>query len=127
MLSPSKGLISHKTPLEKIDSNIVGGKGWNLFRLLHFGFPVPRWLVISSRIFDEAVRGWRKSINKILSNINFKNQKSLDHASLQIREMILQLELKRQFFQELLPILEEIFEKGSSLAIRSSVVGEDSS
>jgi pyruvate,water dikinase len=126
MFSISKGLITYKIPLEKIDPCMVGGKGWNLFRLLHFGFPAPPWLVISRHVLDEAVRGWRESIKKILMNINFKNQQSLDHASLQIREIVFQLELIRQVCQELLPTLEEMFGKDSLVSVRSSVVGEDS-
>jgi phosphohistidine swiveling domain-containing protein len=126
IFSFSKGLITYETPFEKIDPYMVGGKGWNLFRLLHFGFPAPPWLVISRHVFDEAVRGWRESIKKILININFKNQQSLDHASLRIREIVLQLEFMRQVCHELLPTLEEMFGKDSLLSVRSSVVGEDS-
>jgi pyruvate,water dikinase len=122
----SKGLISYKTLFEKIDRHEVGEKAWNLFRLLHFGFSVPSWLVVSSHVFDEAVSGWRESIKKILINIHFKNHQSLDRASLQIREIVFHLEPITQFFQELLPTLEEMFGKDSLLSVRSSALGEDS-
>jgi phosphoenolpyruvate synthase/pyruvate phosphate dikinase len=122
----SKDLISYKTPFEKIDRYEVGEKAWNLFRLLHFGFSVPSWLVVSCGVFNEVIKGRRGSIKNTLSHIDFKNQRSLDHASVQIREFVFQLELAKQFIQELLYTIEELFGKDILLSVRSSVLGEDS-
>jgi phosphoenolpyruvate synthase/pyruvate phosphate dikinase len=122
----SKSLISYKTPFEKIDPHEVGEKAWNLFRLLHFGFSVPSWLVVSCGVFNEVIKGRREPIKYILSHIDFKSQKSLDHASAKIRELVFRLELAKQFTQELLYSVEEQFGKDALLSVRSSVLGEDS-
>jgi pyruvate,water dikinase len=127
MLSLSKSLISYKTPLHKIDGREVGGKGWNLFRLLHFGFPVPGWCAVSTSIFNDLVGVLRESIKNILSQTDFTDQHALEHSSSQIRELVFSLIFPKQLRQEIITTLGEIIEKGARIAIRSSVVGEDSS
>ena len=127
MLLFSESLISYITPLDKIDGREVGGKGWNLFRLFHLGFPVPRWCVVSSSVFNDVAGALRESIKNILSQTDFTEQHALEHSSSQIKELIFSLIFPEQLRQEIITTLGEIFEEGASLAIRSSVVGEDSS
>jgi len=120
-------LISYKTRLEEVNECEVGGKGWNLFRLLHFGFPLPPWFVVSSSVFNEVIREQRGSIEKILCSMDFTNQNSLDIASSLISEIISNSEVTSQFPQELFLTIEKIFSQNKLLSVRSSVIGEDSS
>ena len=126
MISLSKDLILYKACLEKISEHEAGGKGWNLFRLRHFGFPVPPWFVVSSCVFNEVIGTQKDRIENTLSNIDFTNQGALDDASLRIRTFISHAEFTEQFSQELLESLDEMFGKEALFSVRSSVIGEDS-
>jgi phosphoenolpyruvate synthase/pyruvate phosphate dikinase len=126
MFVPSKDLISYRVPLEKMSIKEVGGKGWNLFCLLHFGFPVPPWCVVSSSVFDKVLGIQRASIRNILTSIDFTDPNALDHASLRMRDLIIHLKSTEQFSEELFQTLNDIFGKESLLSVRSSVIGEDS-
>ena len=37
---------------EESSETVLGGKGWNLLRLQKYGFPVPRWVVLTDAAFD---------------------------------------------------------------------------
>lgn len=126
MKSIRQHLISYKTPLKKISQHEVGGKGWNLFRILHSGFPVPRWFVISSRVFDKFIKAHRDRIEQILANVDFTDQAAVDAASSFISQVIIHLDLSRQFSEELSLAVVGILGKETPLSVRSSVIGEDS-
>ncbi len=126
MFSTFSNLISCETHIDKIAPHEVGGKGLNLFRLLHSGFSVPPWLVVSSSVFTEVIGVQANKIKDIISNIDFTRRSSLDYASSQIYDLIFYSEFPDQFYQELIETLEKIFGAVSFLAVRSSIVGEDS-
>lgn len=126
MTSVRQHLIFYKTPLRKISQHEVGGKGWNLFRILHSGFPVPRWFVISSRVFDKFIKAHRDRIERILGDIDFTDQQTLDSASSLIGEIIIQSEPHREFHEEISLAAEKTFGKETLFSVRSSVIGEDS-
>lgn len=126
MLAISKDLVPFTTPTRKVREREVGGKGWNLFRLRRFGFPVPPWLVISSRVFDRVVRDQKETIDNILCATEFSDHNAVESTSLRIREIIYEAELPEQFLQGLMALIEKMFGKESLLSVRSSAVGEDS-
>jgi phosphohistidine swiveling domain-containing protein len=122
----SKNLIWYDAGLSNVTEREVGGKGWNLFRLRQSGFPVPPWVVVSSRVFDDAMAGQMEKIERILSHLDFNDKKSLGEASEWIARIISQTELPEHFSTELSTTLEKLFGKKAFLSIRSSVMGEDS-
>ena len=126
MSNYSRNLIWYNIGLSKISEREVGGKAWNLFRLRQSGFPVPPWLVVSSRVFDEAMTGQMEKIARILSHLDFNDKKSLDEASEWIARIISRAELPEHFSAELSTALDKVSGKYALLAIRSSVIGEDS-
>jgi len=126
MFSISRDLVTYKAPLEKIDPYIVGGKGWNLFHLLRFGFPVPPWLVVPSNVFEEVIGERRRAIHNALTAIDFTDQQSVLQASTRISDLIVNSEIGREFLEDLLVSLEAMFGQEALFSIRSSVVGEDS-
>ncbi len=112
--------------MEEISEGQVGGKGWNLFRLQGFGFPVPRWCIISSALFDETLSPLRGAIESVVSGIDFGKQVSVDEASAHIHALILKTDLTEEFRSETLRALSSIFGGATLFSVRSSVVGEDS-
>jgi pyruvate,water dikinase len=126
MVSISKRLISSETPIQRIDPREVGGKGWNLYRLLHFGFPIPPWLVVPSSVFEEIIGGRRRSIHNSLAGIDFTDLQSVLQASAQISDLIVNSEFRNEFLDNLRISLEATFGQEALFSVRSSVVGEDS-
>ncbi len=102
----------------------VGGKAYNLARLLDFGFPVPPGCVLTTHAFDETVRRRRTAIKKILTTVDFSTQSSVNNASRHIGEIIFHLPLIEA--RKLIDMLAATMGEGSCFAVRSSVVGEDS-
>jgi len=122
----SRDILPSQTPVKRVRAREAGGKGWNLFRLHHGGFPVPPFCVISSRIFDQALRPVRKTIEAAVGSVDFDDRESVERASLRARELILGTEIAPAFRRELESALTRSFASGALLAVRSSVVGEDS-
>lgn len=123
---PSTCFLSYKTSADTVSPQAVGDKAWNLSRLVSWGFTVPRWLVIPRSIFDDVIRSERRQIEDILSSLNFESNQTLEKASAQIRSIIVDRGLKQDFTNELFQSIEDIMDKEALLAVRSSVIGEDS-
>lgn len=124
MVSLAEPLISFETPVKDLSDLELGGKAWNLFRLLGFGFSVPPWCVLTTRAFSAAISGTRNAIAEIINSADFTDRASLELASLQIRNIILDSGLNRT--QELTAALKQTLGEDALFAVRSSVVGEDS-
>lgn len=122
----AKNLIACTARLQTITESEVGGKGWNLFRLRHFGFPVPKWLVVSSALFDQVLSYKRKPVGRILNDIDFTNRKSVEAASSRIIRLILESRLPDDFIQQLSETMSCMFPQTEFFSVRSSVIGEDS-
>src|SRR5437870_572680 len=60
-------LIPCNAAFEAVSVREAGGKGWNLFRLRAFDFPVPDWYVLSSRVFDCGLEPHRAEIDALLA------------------------------------------------------------
>jgi rifampicin phosphotransferase len=126
MSAISNNLIWDNAGLGKITEREAGGKGWNLFRLQHFGFPVPSWFIVSSQVFDQVFGSQKERIQKILDSLDFNDKKNLDEASGWIGQIISQSKLAEQFCMELSTAVDKMFDRGVLVSVRSSVVGEDS-
>ncbi len=118
-------LIDGTTPLAEIDILEVGGKGLNLFRLRDAGMAVPRWLVVSSRLFDCVVGARRIVIEETLSAIDFDRPDEVEQAACRIRDLVVGCPLPEAFRAELLDALRTN-DCAAKFAVRSSVVDEDS-
>ena len=127
MLPAYKRIITCKTPPSKTSLREVGGKAFNLFKLRSFGFPVPDWFVLSSRVFDELITDREAVIESILSEIDHSKAESYDRASSQIGDLILSIDLTRELGIDLFDHLSDTLDNGSYFSVRSSVTGEDSS
>jgi len=89
----------------------AGGKATNLAKLEKAMMPVPHWFCLSTKCFEEYCQ-------KIKTT-------NLDHA--QIEAQFLALEFSPEFSQFLEQKIKQMKQTGSTFAVRSSAVGEDSS
>jgi phosphohistidine swiveling domain-containing protein len=113
-------------PLHKVRSREAGGKGWNLLRLHRLGYPVPPFFVISTQAFGRALRPARRRIESLVRSADFGDRDSLENVSLLIRDIILGTEIPAETRREIESALDRLPSGGMRVAVRSSVVGEDS-
>jgi rifampicin phosphotransferase len=109
-----------------LQPEVVGAKAWNLARLRELGAAVPRWFVITTRVFNELSDGQRKAIEQILAPTDFTNQVELAQASRRISELISGIEISSLLSQAWLAAIQRRFGAHALVSVRSSVVGEDS-
>jgi rifampicin phosphotransferase len=119
------GLIPWTARLEAISEPLVGGKAWNLFRLQQLSFPVPRWWVVPTPVFDAVLAPRRENIEGLLAGIDFTDQTTLDQAAARIRDIILAAAAPAET-HGLTEAILGISGDASRFSVRSSVVGEDS-
>jgi hypothetical protein len=104
----------------------IGAKAWNLARLGELGAAVPRWFVITTRVFNELTAGHRKAIEQILAPTDFAKQVELAQASRRISELISRIEISSLLSQAWLATIQRRFGASTLVSVSSSLVGEDS-
>ncbi len=122
----SAALLACDLPIASVSPREVGGKGWNLFRLRSLGFLVPRWLVIQSSVFDEAIAPIRPAIRQALEGIDPSDRAAAAAAARRIAEVIGDCEWPAARDTELGDAIDGALGGATLFSIRSSVVGEDS-
>ncbi|MFZ5827566.1 MAG: PEP/pyruvate-binding domain-containing protein [Bacillota bacterium] len=109
---------------------VVGGKGWNLGRLAHFGFRIPPGCVISVQAYTDFLR-----LNDLSAQIEALAPLSAEEATTEetearlarIRERIESGRLPEGLLESLRTVLAEAgVEAHEPLAVRSSATAEDS-
>ena len=118
-------LIPCDAPIEAVSERDAGGKGWNLFRLRAFGFPVPDWCVLSSRVLDRALEPHRVEIDTLLVGSAPPGRESLEAAASRVAQWLEAWPFPPALAAELAAAGERLA-GGGALSVRSSVVGEDS-
>ncbi len=113
--------------LSKKDVAIAGGKGASLGEMTGAGISVPPGFVILANAFDEflAESDLAGEIEAKLKKVNFKDINSVDRASNEIRDLILDAEFPVKLGQEILKEFSKL--KAKFVAVRSSATAEDSS
>ncbi|MGC9323676.1 MAG: PEP/pyruvate-binding domain-containing protein [Desulfomonilia bacterium] len=115
--------------LTEQDLKYVGSKAYALSVLLKHGFDVPKAACITTRAYEFYVKttGLAERISMELSRKDFHNMRweELWDASLRIRNMFLNTAMPAKLVNELKQPLEKLF-RSSSVAVRSSAPGEDS-
>lgn len=99
----------------------VGTKAENLFRMLDSGITVPKLFCISNKILKQ-----NEGIEKIISKVDFNDEKSIMNSSLEIEKYIedsLQKTDLKSYIQE---FITENFEMSCDFSVRSSSMVEDS-
>src|SRR5574341_1535407 len=104
----------------------VGGKGLNLYRLKRAGFRVPRWLVVSSSVFDEVSLRFQQEIRNLLDGADFCDNRNIEHVASRIKVLFTEAVFPARVEKRLQESFGADFNNSHTLAMRSSVADEDS-
>ncbi len=103
----------------------VGGKAVNLAEMTRDGFRVPPAFAVTVDAYDSFITdtGLRERIGKVLSGIDFGDERSLSEGTEDIRSMIAGESMPQSLVDEIDAFLKEYGD--SYYAVRSSAVAED--
>lgn len=113
--------------LTKNNKNIAGGKGASLGEMINNKIPVPPGFVVLANSFDKFLEetDLNVEIEAIVKKVNHKDINSVEMASEEIRNLILNAEFPKDIARE----IQKEFAKLNAkyVAVRSSATAEDSS
>jgi pyruvate,water dikinase len=127
------------TAKDSITIKDVGGKGFNLVKLINAGFPVPEAFFITAKAYEAFVEEneLKEDIIGIIEKINFDDVNSLQNASEEIKKIIVEAKMPSKIREEIIddykklygaPALNLDFVKPMDMpfvAVRSSGIMED--
>ncbi|MBI4418367.1 MAG: hypothetical protein HY563_06290 [Ignavibacteriales bacterium] len=126
MIPETTKILLSKTNEHGVSEKVVGGKGWNLFRLAATGFLVPRWSVIPSNLFAEVLLANHDTISSLLMHADYSSQDSLVSVSRQINQIMQSPEVLSMLADSIEDAIRVEFGNCMHVSVRSSVIGEDS-
>lgn len=100
---------------------LAGGKGSSLAHMTQYGIPVPRGLVISSRVYDEVIDD--KVIKSLLKDIDINDTDAVNEASTKLKNYVQSLKIPEEIEKDILKVFDE--QNLSLVAVRSSATSED--
>jgi phosphohistidine swiveling domain-containing protein len=115
----------------KIDENLLGGKAKNLAWLSRQGLPVPRWWVLTTECFTQQLQAlnieeWvQQELAKLSSDSKTIENSVIAQVATNIQKAIGEQPLLPEIQQLVRDRLSSDVLVKTSLAVRSSVVGED--
>jgi phosphohistidine swiveling domain-containing protein len=115
----------------KVDEDLLGGKAKNLAWLSRQGLPVPRWWVLTTECFSQQLKAlnieeWvQQELAKLRSEDKTVENDVIAQVSTNIQKAIGELPLLPEIQKLVREKLSSDFLTNTSLAVRSSVVGED--
>jgi pyruvate,water dikinase len=108
------------------DGALLGGKAARLAELGAAGLPVPPWFCVTTRVYADVVAGLRGRIESLLAPLAIDDRAAVRAASQELRELVRGAALPAADRAELVARFDAVFAAGARVAVRSSVVGEDS-
>lgn len=113
--------------LSKKDTGIAGGKGASLGEMMRAGIPVPPGFVVLASAFNKFLEetDLDVEIEALLRKINHKDINSVERTSVQVRDLIENVEFPKDLAFEALSQFSKL--KSAYVAVRSSATAEDSS
>jgi pyruvate,water dikinase len=120
-------LIKSFSQISKKDVGIAGGKGASLGEMTKAGLPVPPGFVVLAEAFDRFIleREIDADIEALLKKVNHKDVNSVDKASAEIRNLVMNEKVPADLQKEVLDSFKKLGTK--FVAVRSSATAEDSS
>lgn len=108
----------------------VGGKGANLGEMTQAGFPVPPGFCVSSQAYFEFIEkaNIKEKMENIIQNLDVKDAKKLQEASLLIKKLILSSKMSPDLAEEIKKAYRKLCDiEGEEVfvAVRSSATAED--
>jgi pyruvate,water dikinase len=114
--------------IKKSDADKAGGKGVALAEMSRRGFPVPRFICITTDAYTRYATetGLRPRIELELNRKDFHDMRweEIWDASLRIRNMFLRTQIPENLRQEISDAYRSVF-KGAAVVVRSSAPAED--
>src|SRR3990167_10443027 len=125
---PEKFVIDFKN-VDKESVALVGGKGANLGEMAKVGLPVPPGFIVTAPAYFEVIdqNNLKDKIKAILSDVDVDNPKSLNSASVRVKQLILTAKIPDDLA---LTIIKAYLKLGRGIkhtlvAVRSSATAED--
>jgi len=117
----------------KYSESLLGGKAKNLARLSRQGLPVPKWWVLTTECFSQQIKAlniesWLEQQLQLLTANKEKSEisnEAIASVATAIQNALGRLPLTQEVQQLIRDSLPEEILSQASLAVRSSVVGED--
>jgi len=111
------------------NSMLCGGKAWNLAKLYHFGFTIPKGGAISTILYKQIIG--TKYIKELIQQLKTIPNKNLQDDTTKklidsIQSAILSSTINQEVVDEVMAFLQEQGIADNALAIRSSATLEDS-
>jgi rifampicin phosphotransferase len=103
----------------------IGGKAWQLAWLCRQGLPVPDWWVLTTEAFALQTASLQDMIDEALANLDCSDSAAVQVTATRIHQQVLALTLHPEVRSAIQGALAGVLADGESLAVRSSVVGED--
>lgn len=112
--------------INKSNKNLVGGKSLPLSVLIKRGFPIPDGFAVKSSLYRDLIKKYNLEykINKILQDIDFKNNQRIEKASIKIRNLIEKMDIVDDIRNDIINGFNELGSK--FVSVRSSATSEDS-
>jgi len=137
-------LIRHFNKLSKKDVSLAGGKGASLGEMTKVGLQVPPGFVVLAGAFDRFLEETNldSEVEAILKKVNHKDINSVNKASAEIRDLIMDAKMPKDLRNSILDEYRKLFNHNNStspqssprqerknpglVAVRSSATAEDS-
>ena len=99
------------TAKDSITIKDVGGKGFNLVKLINAGFPVPEAFFITANAYEKFVEEneLKEDIFGIVEKINFDDVKSLQSASEEIKKIIEGAKMPEEIRNEIIDTYKKLY------------------
>ena len=108
-------------------TDLVGGKGCNLFRLKKNGFHVPRFYVVGAEVYYQYLKynGIYDEINQLCKSLTYDNYKSYAESIERIRQKMLNGHFPPEIEREIFKAASEVIDINTKVSVRSSFGVED--
>jgi len=117
-----------KNPIVDIDNfedYQVGTKANNLFIMIKNKINTPDFFCLDSVVLEQYLKAYKLEIEEIANNIDYKDEKSLEKASLYFKSIVKDIKFDDEFKEEIEKYLEKRFSSCNFFSVRSSSTVED--
>lgn len=111
--------------IENFKAFNVGVKAHNLFEMRKNGINVPSLFCIDSIILEQYLKAYYTEIKEKIKTVNFADEKSLECASLYLKEIVEHIDFEDKFKEEIMQYIGKKFKEGTLFSVRSSSTVED--
>jgi pyruvate,water dikinase len=128
-LADGAGRLIGPDEISNASFGLLGGKAGNLLELVRAGLPVPPWFCVTTRVFADVVTPIATDIAQLLAGIEGSDattRGAVRAASSELGKRLRARGLPAADQDALLARFDRTFAGNALVAVRSSVVGEDS-